>query len=78
MHIQPSIAPTTYRIEMHPVYELGKEVPDLLVVELIVPRSHSKDLYSNGKGEVYIKTDGGKRKLTVPEIQAEVLRRHKN
>jgi len=78
MQIQPSIAPTAYRIEMHPVYKLEDEILDLVVVELVVPRSSSKDLYSNGKGEVYIKTDGGKRKLTIPEIQAEVLRRNKN
>lgn len=74
--IQPPIAPSSYRIEIHSVHDEGKLVPDLCVVELSVPQVHTKDLYATGKNEVYIKTDAGKKKLTISEIQAEILKRN--
>jgi len=75
--IQPPIAPTAYRVIMHHVCDRsGKEVPNLYVVEIAIPAVSSDYLYSTGKGEVYLKTDSGKKKLTMLEIQKEVLRRH--
>lgn len=76
--IQPAIAPTAYQIKMHKVYDLKKEVPNLYIIEIAVPPVSSDYLYSTGNGEVYIKTDAGKKKLTGLEIQKEILNRHKS
>jgi DNA modification methylase len=74
--IQPAIAPSTWRVEFHQVYENGCAIPDLFVVELIVPRaSQSNFLYGTGKGEVFVKTNSGKKKLSLTELQAELLNR---
>jgi ABC-type transport system involved in cytochrome c biogenesis ATPase subunit len=76
--IQPAIPPTAYQIKMHKVYDLKKEVPNLYIIEIAVPPVSSDYLYSTGNGEVYIKTDAGKKKLTTLEIQKEILNRHKS
>ena len=77
--IQPAIAPTAYQIKMHKVYDLKKEeVPNLYIIEIAVPPVSSDYLYSIGNGEVYVKTDAGKKKLTALEIQKEILNRHKS
>jgi hypothetical protein len=75
--IQPAIAPTQYRIEFHRVYDGVSEsaIPDLYVVELVVPRASSNTLYFTGRSETYVKTDGGKKRLTGPEIQEEIIKR---
>jgi predicted HTH transcriptional regulator len=75
--IQPPLAPTAYRIEFHQVYDQDNEdtVSDLYVVEVVAPRVSSPDIYSTAKGEVFVKTDAGKKKLSVPEIQQEIIRR---
>jgi tetratricopeptide (TPR) repeat protein len=77
--IQPSIAPTSYRIEFHQVYDDNKViVPDLYVIEMVVPRPTSNhQLYFTGKGEAYVKTDGGKRHLSGPQVQEEILKRQR-
>ena len=78
LQIQPPIAPTAYRVRIHPVYDHNGIVPDLWVVEVTVPSSLSRYLHSTGRGEVFVKTDAGKKKLSPIEIQKEVLRRASN
>jgi len=76
--IQPPIAPTAYRVELHQVYDKNnKKISDLYIVEIVVPPEISNYLYSNSKDEVYVKTDGGKKKLTSLEIQKETLKRNR-
>lgn len=75
-HIQPLLTPSSWRIDFHQVYESNKPVPDLFVVELIIPRPpQSNLLFGTGKGEVFIKTDSGKKRLSFTELQAEIIKR---
>lgn len=73
--IQPAIAPTEYKIDMHQVYALNNKVPNLYIIEIAVPPTSSDYLYTTGSGEIYVKTDAGKKKLTGLEIQKEILNR---
>ncbi len=74
--IRPAIDPTSYRVEMHQVYEGSTAVPDLCVVEIIVPRVFDSGPYFTGSNEMFVKTDGGKKKLSGPE-QFDWYRRHR-
>ncbi|MCW5851827.1 MAG: ATP-binding protein [Anaerolineae bacterium] len=74
--IQPAVAPTAYKIEFHEVYQdKGVVVPDLWVVEIIVPYASTTDLYFTGGNQAFVKTDAGKKKLSGPELQDEIRRR---
>jgi len=74
--IQPPVAPSSWRLEFHKVYKERKPVPNVFVVELIVPRSpNPKILHATGKGEVFVKTDSGKKRLSFMEMQAEIEKR---
>lgn len=73
--IVPPIAPTSYQIELHPVSDGGRPVRDLYVVEVKIPAVRRTLLFATGSQEIYVKTDGGKRKLSAVEIQYELLRR---
>lgn len=76
--IQPPISPTAYQINLYPLYvdETSENVvQDRFIVEIIAPRIISDDLFSTASGEVFVKTDSGKRKLTFQEIQDEIRRR---
>jgi SAM-dependent methyltransferase len=72
--IQPAVAPTAYRIELHQVYDQDV-LSDLYVVEVTVPRVSSTELYFTSKGDAWVKTDGGKKRLIGPEILEEYRRR---
>jgi len=76
--IKPPISPTAYQINLYPVYEdesCKKEVEDKYVVEVVAPRVFSNDLYSTGSGQVFVKTDSGKKLLSFQEVQDEIRRR---
>lgn len=75
--IQPAIAPTLFKIPFHPVLDTNSSEPinNLYVVELAVPKANTKDLYFTGGNEAFVKTDGGKKKLTGPQLTAEVVKR---
>ena len=76
--IQPAVAPSSWRLEFHHVYESKHTVPDLFVVELIVPcASQDKILYGTGKSEVFVKTNSGRKKLSLVELQAEIISRQR-
>lgn len=73
--ITPPIAPTAYRIQLHKISDGKKIIPELYIVEISVPSSRRTLLFATGSQEVYIKTDAGKKKLTMQEIQHELLTR---
>ncbi len=52
-------------------------INDLYIVELKIRHKFSKNLYSTGKGEVFIKKDGVKQKLNPYQIQLEAVQRNK-
>lgn len=72
--ITPTIAPSAYSIDLHPVYSPSDD-EERWIVEVVVPPSTETTLFATGKQEVYIKTDAGKKKLSVYEIQMELLQR---
>jgi DNA modification methylase len=62
--IEPRVDPSRYRVEIHEVHdEHGQKVPDLCVVEMIVPASHSAEPYYTSGGDAWVKVDGNKQKL---------------
>lgn len=74
--IKPPIAPTAYEVRFYPVRDdHGILVENLYVVEMSVPRPNSTDLYFTGKDEAWVRIDGGKKRLSGPEIQQEILHR---
>ena len=73
--IQPPSTPTKYRVELHPLYDGTEEMHDLCVVELVVPAGKPRTLYSTASNDVFVKTDGGKKKLTLQEALEEDRRR---
>lgn len=78
MNIQPPIAPSAYRVVLHEVFEdedSARGVSDLFVVEVVVPRVFTNELFFTGGNEAFVKTDAGKRKLTGLEQYDEIRRR---
>lgn len=78
VNIQPSISPTAYQIPFYKVYDSDpsdEPISDLFVIEVVVPRVLTNDLYFTGGNEAFVKTDAGKKKLSGPELQDEILRR---
>ena len=73
--IQPSVV-GHWQLELHPVYDLhGEMVEDLWIIELLVPPPQRKKIFYTGKGELHVKTEGGKKKLLGPAI-TEFIHRH--
>lgn len=72
--ITPTLAPSVYSIDLHPVASPSND-SERWIVEVVVPPSTETILYATGKQEVYIKTDSGKKKLSALEIQRELLQR---
>ena len=73
--IQPSIV-GHWQIELHSVYDLqGEVVEDLCVVELVVSPPQRREVFYTSKGEIHVKTEGGKKKLIGPAV-TEFIRRH--
>lgn len=75
LQIFPPVAPTQYRVSLHPVNDGRKELENLYVIEVRVPPVRRTFLFATGGGEVFIKTDAGKRKLNVHEVQRELASR---
>ncbi len=63
--IEPRVDPSRYRIEIHKVRdEQGRHpIPDLCIVEMIVPAPQSAGPFYTGGGDAWVKIDGGKQKL---------------
>ncbi|MCA8088890.1 ATP-binding protein [Burkholderia cenocepacia] len=73
--IVPPIAPTAYRIDLHPVSDGSNMIDNFYVVEVRVPSIRRTLLFATGGQEVYVKTDAGKRKLSALELQQELIQR---
>lgn len=75
---QPYISPDIYYIKFNPVSSQESEiVSDTYIIEIGITPYHSNRLFSTAKGDVYIKTVGGKEKLTALQIQEQVILRTK-
>lgn len=74
--ITPSLAPTRYRIELHPISDGVQAIRGLYLVEIRIPSIRQSLLFATGSQEVYVKTDSGKKKLTALQIQQELLHRY--
>ena len=74
--IQPAVSMQEFSLEFYPVQDdRAQNIPDLYIFELDVPRGSPTELYADGSDVVWIKTDGGKQKLTHQQVTAEILRR---
>lgn len=74
--IQPSIDPTAYRTEIFPVLDDNRNpLPDTWVVGIIVPRVFSSDPYFTSGNELFVRTDGGIKKLSGPQMVDWMKRR---
>ena len=74
--IRPPVSVKDWQLEFHNVYDLqGGTLDDLWVVELLVSPPQRGDIFYTGRGELHVKTEGGKKKLLGPEV-TEFIRRH--
>lgn len=75
--IQPRIPLSSFHLDFHAVQNAdGQEINDLWVCELNIYGGLSTHLYATGSGDVFIKTDGGKKKLDHMQKVVEILRRN--
>lgn len=73
---EPYVSPDLYNIKFNKIATAsGKIQPDTYIVEVDVFPYSGDWLYATSKGEVFIKTPGGKRKLSNLEIQEQILLR---
>ena len=74
--IRPPISVEDWHLEFHNVFDTqGKTSENLWVIELLVSVPQRRDIFYTSKGQLHVKTDGGKKKLSGPEI-TEFIRRH--
>ncbi len=74
--IRPPISIEDWHLKFHNVYDLQSEtIEDLWVVELLVSPPQRREVFYTGRGELHVKTEGGKKKLSGPEM-TEFIRRH--
>lgn len=75
--IKPYVGADDYDLEFINVHDAAENLlTDTYIVELSVKAKKSQTyLYATSKEEIYIKTNGGKRKLNSLEIQAEIKNR---
>ena len=77
--IQPSISPEDWQLEFHNVYDSqGGIIDDLWVIELTVPSPQKREVFYTGSGELFVKTEGGKKKLQGPGATEFILRHLQN
>jgi len=75
MRIQPAISPSAFRVTFHPIHHKECISSDLFVIEVAVSPALTDFLYFTSDNRVIIKTDAGKKQLSGPEIQDEIIRR---
>jgi hypothetical protein len=75
--MKPYVSTESVQISFEGVVCNNEIIRDLYIVEISVETAASDILFATSKNEVYIKTDGGKRKLDSYEIQQELKRRLK-
>lgn len=73
--IQPSIV-GHWQFELHPVYDLqGETIEDLWTIELLIPSPQRREVFYTSKGELHVKTEGGKKKLLGTAVTEFILSR---
>ena len=73
---RPPISVDDWALEFHSVDNLqGEVVEDLWVIELVVSCPQKRDIFYTSRGELHVKTEGGKKKLLGTEV-TEFIRRH--
>jgi hypothetical protein len=71
--IDPHLDPSQYRIEIHGILdELGSKIPDLCIVELVVPEPKLPGPYYTGGGDAWVKVGGNKQKLKGSALTAYI------
>ena len=74
--IQPSISVEDWQLEFHNIYNLqGEIVEDLWVIELVIPPPQERNVFYTGSSDLFVKTDGGRRKLRGQQITEFIHRR---
>ncbi|GAC1584176.1 MAG: hypothetical protein NVS4B1_24610 [Ktedonobacteraceae bacterium] len=73
--IQPPIAPTAFRVEIHKIYQEGKVIDDQFVVQIVVPAVSNRSLYYTSSGKSFVRVDGANKELKGLLLQAEILNR---
>lgn len=75
-HAEPMVSPDLYDIKFNPIASAdGNVLPDVYIVEVDVYPHQCSRLISTSKGEIYLKTPGGRQKLTNLQIQEQILLR---
>jgi hypothetical protein len=74
LHIQPSLDPTQYRLDFHPVAD-GPQPGELFVVELSLERRKDNQPYYCHNGDLFVRMNGVKQKLTGPRLTAWIQQR---
>jgi len=75
-NIQPAIDPTQYSLQFYPI--TGESAPgELVVVELFINGGTSTHPFYNHKGELHVRINGVKQKLTGPRLTAWIQQRLK-
>jgi len=69
--IKPPIAPSSIEVFFHPIFENQKQIEGNYIIEIRISTRNEGNLYATASGEVYIKTQSGKKKLSHEEILAE-------
>ena len=77
--IQPPISVEDWQLEFHNVYNLQGEIAeDLWVIELVIPPPQERDVFYTGSSDLFVKTEGGKKKLQGQQITEFILRHLRN
>lgn len=75
-NIRPAISPSAYEVNLFFVQDENSiKIPNLIIVEVVTPKTFTGDLYFTGSNETFIKNDSGRKKLSGPELQDEIERR---
>ena len=74
--IKPPIS-RFYRLEFYPTHNKERQaISDCWIVRLNVLPGSPLELYATGGDEVFVKTEGGKKRLSHMQVVAEIKRRH--
>ena len=77
--IQPPISDEHWQLQFHNVYDLqGEAIEDLWIIELMVLPPQRIDIFYTGSNELFVRTEGGKRKLQGPKAAEFIRRRFQN
>jgi len=74
--IQPSIDPTRYRVELHPLAGGATKPQNLYVVELTVPQVAQSEPFYTGGGDAFVRVDGVTKKLKGPQLTDWIRQRN--